>query len=406
MQYSLNLVKKLEEQFGLPLYVFDETVFMENYHKYVGCFQKVYPNYRVSYSYKTNYTPYICTLIKENGGYAEVVSEMEYNIARRIGYDNSKIIFNGPDKGQAGVDAALNGSIVNVDNIHELKRICFVAKEKPERNIKIGIRVNLDIGQSFISRFGMDKYDVKCAFKMVTGINNLNIVGLHCHISRCRDIEAWKKRTEIMLALSDEYFSVAPEYIDLGSGMFGLMEPSFAAQFNEIPSYEEYATATAELVAKHFSDLDKEKKPILFTEPGTTLINKYIDVIGKVSAIKNINGKSFAVMNCSEHNLGETCTLKQLPIEVIHTGNSLTNYDNLDFTGYTCLEQDVLYRNYCGLLSVGDYIVFGNTGGYSNVYKPPFIKPNCAMITVSSNEEFKLIKQAETFEDIMHTYMF
>ena len=406
MQYNLNLLKKLEKQFGLPLYVFDETAFINNYNSFVSCFQKAYPNYRISYSYKTNYTPYICKLIKENGGYAEVVSEMEYNIARKIGYDNSKIIFNGPDKGQAGVDAVLNGSIVNVDNIYELNRICSAAKENPERNLKIGIRVNLDIGQSFISRFGMDKTDVKRAFDIVEGINNLSIVGLHCHISRCRDLKAWKKRTEIMLALSDKYFPVAPEYIDLGSGMFGLMEPSFAAQFNEIPSYEEYATVTAELIAKHFSDLDDEKNPILFTEPGTTLINKYIDVIGKVCAIKNINEKNFAVMNCSEHNLGETCTLKQLPIEVIHTGNSLTNYDNLDFTGYTCLEQDVLYKNYCGPLSAGDYIIFGNTGGYSNVYKPPFIKPNCAMISANNNQDFMLIKQAETFEDIMHTYVF
>lgn len=406
MQYNLNLVKKLEKQFGLPLYVFDKTAFINNYNNFVSCFQKAYPNYRVSYSYKTNYTPYICKLIKENGGYAEVVSEMEYNIARKIGYDNSKIIFNGPDKGQAGVDAVLNGSIVNADNIYELNRICSTAKENPERNLKIGIRVNLDIGQSFISRFGMDKTDVKRAFDIVDGINNLNIVGLHCHISRCRDLKAWKKRTEIMLALSDKYFSVTPEYIDLGSGMFGLMEPSFAAQFNEIPSYEEYATVTAELIAKHFCDLDDEKKPILFTEPGTTLINKYIDVIGKVCAIKNINGKNFAVMNCSEHNLGETCTLKQLPIEVIHTGNSLTYYEKLDFTGYTCLEQDVLYKNYCGPLSVGDYIIFGNTGGYSNVYKPPFIKPNCAMISANNNQDFMLIKQAETFEDIMHTYVF
>lgn len=406
MQYNLNLLKKLEKQFGLPLYVFDETAFINNYNNFVSCFQKAYPNYRISYSYKTNYTPYICKLIKENGGYAEVVSEMEYNIARKNGYDNSKIIFNGPDKGQAGVDAVLNGSIVNVDNIYELNRICSAAKENPERNLKIGIRVNLDIGQSFISRFGMDKTDVKRAFDIVDGINNLNIVGLHCHISRCRDLKAWKKRTEIMLALSDKYFPVAPEYIDLGSGMFGLMEPSFAAQFNEIPSYEEYATVTAELIAKHFSDLDDEKNPILFTEPGTTLINKYIDVIGKVCAIKNINEKNFAVMNCSEHNLGETCTLKQLPIEVIHTGNSLTNYDNLDFTGYTCLEQDVLYKNYCGPLSAGDYIIFGNTGGYSNVYKPPFIKPNCAMISANNNQDFMLIKQAETFEDIMHTYVF
>ena len=53
MQYNLNLVKKLEKQFGLPLYVFDETAFINNYNSFVSCFQKAYPNYRISYSYKT-----------------------------------------------------------------------------------------------------------------------------------------------------------------------------------------------------------------------------------------------------------------------------------------------------------------------------------------------------------------
>lgn len=406
MQYSLSLVAELERQFGLPLYVFDEAAFLENYHRFERCFKNAYSNYRVSYSYKTNYTPYICRLIKDNGGYAEVVSEMEYYIAKRIGYENQKIIFNGPDKGKPGLDAVLNGSIVNVDNLHELERICFLAKANPEENLKIGIRVNLDVGQSFISRFGMDKADLESAFKAVSCIDNLTIAGLHCHISRCRDLEAWRKRTEIMLELSDEFFEDSPEYIDLGSGMYGSMAPSFAAQFTEVPSYEEYASVTAEIVAKHFDRIDTDKKPVLFTEPGTTLINKYVDVIGKVNAIKTIKEKPFAVLNCSEHNLGETCMLKQLPIEIIHSDSSSNYYFGMDFSGYTCLEQDILYKNYNGQLSVGDYVVFGNTGGYSNVYKPPFIKPNCAMISAKSNEEFELIKNAESFNDVLQTYVF
>lgn len=62
-----------------------------------------------------------------------------------------------------------------------------------------------------------------------------------------------------------------------------------------------------------------------------------------------------------------------------------SEFSNIDFTGYTCLEQDVMQQE-CELckLAVGDYIVFGNVGGYSNVLKPPFIRPNCAMIAVTA----------------------
>ena len=407
MQYNLSLIKSLEKQYGLPLYVFDEIAFLNNYNKFVSCFQKAYSNYQVSYSYKTNYTPYICKLIKDNGGFAEVVSEMEYKIAKKIGYDDSCIIFNGPNKGQAGLDAVLNGSIVNVDNLQELEDVSRLAKSNPDKFLNIGIRVNLDIGQDFISRFGMDEHDIEHAFKTVSNITNLKISGLHCHISRCRNLDAWKKRTEYMLKLSDRFFDAPPRYLDFGSGMFGLMAPSFADQFSDVPSYEEYASVTAKVVADHFSDYEDSEKPILFTEPGTTLINKYIDFIGRIDSIKKVRGKNIAVLNCSEHNLGETCTLKRLPTEIIHSGIiSPKKYENMDFTGYTCLEHDVMFTDFNGDLAVGDYVVFGNTGGYSNVLKPPFIKPNCAMVAIKGTGEVKLMKKVETSEDVLQTYIF
>lgn len=60
---------------------------------------KEYDNYIPGYSYKTNYAPHICKLVKSLGGYAEVVSDMELYVAKKIGYENSEIIYNGPCKG-------------------------------------------------------------------------------------------------------------------------------------------------------------------------------------------------------------------------------------------------------------------------------------------------------------------
>ena len=406
MQFKLDLIKKLEKHFDLPLYIFNEKEFTDNYLHLENCFKKAYCNYRISYSYKTNYTPYVCNLVKKLGGYAEVVSGMEYDIAKKIGYNPEHIIFNGPNKGQAGLDAVYEQSIVNVDNIFELINIIDLAKINPDKNFKIGLRANIKIGQNFISRFGMDQTDLEKAFKMVSEIDNLKIVGLQCHISRCRDVLAWKHRTEFMLSLADKYFDDVPEYLDLGSGMFGKMAPEFASQFSNVPTYDDYAEVTAVMVDEHYKDVCEDKKPILFTEPGTTLISKYIDLLCKVEAIKNIDDKPFAILNCSEHNLGETCLLKKLPIEVIHNNKETNIFKNLDFTGYTCLEQDVMYTDYNGELAVDDYIVFGNVGGYSNVLKPPFIRPNCAMVVIDCNEEIKIIKKKETTEDIINTYLF
>lgn len=394
----------LEEKFGNPIYIFDETAFEENYCDLVSAMRKQYHNYCLSYSFKTNYTPYVCSLVMKLGGYAEVVSIMEYEIARKVGFPPEKIIFNGPNKSSEILEALKLGSIINADNLDEIETICEYAKENAACEFKIGVRVNLDIGQSFISRFGMDFEDIKRAFGIVSRVKNLQIVGLHCHISRCRNLEYWKKRTEVMISLADELFISPPDYIDLGSGMFGKMEPEFQKQFENVPSYEQYAQVTAQIMSAHYHDT--ENQPILFTEPGTTLINKYFSLLARIDSIKIIRNKSFVVLNCSEHNLGETCTLKQLPMRIVHSRDDSRYYSRVDFVGYTCLEQDVMYKDFSGQISKGDYVLFGNVGGYSNVLKPPFIRPNCAMVAKTKKGKYQIIKRAESTDDILRTYSF
>lgn len=406
MIYTQELCSALTGKYGSPLYLFDEAAFTANYRKLEQTFQAIYPRYRIAYSYKTNYTPYICRLVKQLGGFAEVVSEMEYRAAKRIGYADSEILFNGPDKGAFGVEAFLLGARIHADSLSELERLCQAAQAHPEENYTVSIRVNLDLGQYFISRFGMDESQLPEAFAMAAAVPNLRVTGLHCHISRCRGLEAWQERAEYMLALADRYFPEPPEYIDLGSGMFGSMAPSFALQFSDVPTYAEYAEAVAGQFAEHYRELPEERKPLLITEPGTTLVNRFVDFIAQVNTLKTIRGKDFAVLNCSEHNLGETCLLKKLPMEIIPVAKNRAHYDSIDFSGYTCLEQDIFYTDYRGTLGVGDYAVFGNVGGYSNVLKPPFIRENCAMAAIREDGETVLMKRAETFEDLFQTYCF
>lgn len=404
MLEDFKVLSEVTKEYGSPMYIFDEKGFVQNYQQLLSTLKKQYNNYQIAYSFKTNYTPYIISVVKNLGGYAEVVSGMEYYIAKKMGYLDEKIIFNGPNKGEDGKKAFLNGCILNIDNIEEAKMLCNVAKDHPNQHFEVGIRVNIDVGQKFISRFGIDVNEIDSVFDLIKETDNLSVVGLHCHISRCRGADAWKKRTEIMLKLADHYFEKSPKYIDLGSGMFGSMDPEFAMQFDNIPSYNDYALNVAKLFQEHYKEY--ECKPILFTEPGTTLINRFVNFIGRVDSIKCVRGKNIAILNCSEHNLGETCTLKELPLKVISMRKQQEYFSDIDITGYTCLEQDVMRKNYKGYLAVGDYIIFGNVGGYSNVLKPPFIWPNCKMIAILENGETKIIKREETYDDILHTYIF
>lgn len=409
MVYSIEELNALEKQFGSPIYLFREDDFIRNYRYFVSCFSKYYSKYQLSYSYKTNYTPYICKLVKNLGGYAEVVSDMECGVAKVVGYNPQKIVYNGPFKGELGKWCLLNGGIVNVDNLEELREVCQLARENKNWKIEIGLRSNINIGQSFVSRFGIDidNGDLPNAFEMVSEIENLEVVGLHCHVGQSRTVEAWANRTKVMLGLADKYFPTKPpKYIDMGSGMFARMDVSLAKQFGDnIPTFEEYAAAVAIPFAEHYDYLSEEEKPMLLTEPGTTIINSYIDFIGKVRSIKHIKGYDFVILNCSKDNLGDICKMKRIPLQIVHTSKKQETLTNAKFTGYTCLEHDVMYPDYNGNLGVGDYVIFSNVGGYSNVSKPPFIFWNSPMIAKQADGTLNVMKKGEKFEDIFTTYV-
>ena len=415
-QYGLGTksVKELIENYGSPLYVFDKDAFVENYKHLLNAFRSIYPKYNIAYSYKTNYTPYICKLIKELGGYAEVVSGMEYQVARKIGYPNDRIVFNGPVKSQDMLEQLSNGGVVNVDNLDELELILSYARElkdsNPHKVLELAFRVNIDIEQGFISRFGIDadNGDLDNAFELARGEENIAVVGIHCHIGRSRGLQAWKNRVDKMFTLVDNFFDNPPRFINLGSGMNSVMEPVLAEQFGgHLPTYEEYASVVATAFREKYGRLDYSGQPELLTEPGTTVVSGYLSFLTTVLSIKTVKEKMYATFDGSSGNMGDICHLMQLPITVHDCGsNADRTVEYADFVGYTCLEHDVMYKSYSGKLAVGDVVEFRNVGSYSNVFKPPFIYPNCAMVAVTKDSEPQLMKRRETTDDVFATYVF
>lgn len=413
-QLSKKCVNELVEKYGSPLYVFHEDEFRNNYLNLLNTFRAIYPKYNIAYSYKTNYTPGICKIVRELGGLAEVVSEMEYMLARKIGYDCSDIVYNGPVKGDSLFEHLKNGGVANIDSLDEMNTVLKFAVANPDCQIRLAFRVNIDIGQGFISRFGVDAYEVDTknaeldkAFEMTKAVSNVCVVGLHCHIGRSRGIDAWKNRVRIMFKLIDRYFERTPGFIDFGSGMNSVMEPELAVQFGgHIPSFEEYAEVVATAMKEKYGSLPIEEQPELYTEPGTTLISGCMSFISSVKTIKNVKGKNYVTFDCCGGNMGDICHLKNLPISVYHNGVSAKELINATFVGYTCLEHDHIYEGFNGSLAVGDYVQFRNVGSYSNVFKPPFILPNCAMVQLDKEGHTTPLKRGETFDDIFDTYMF
>ena len=349
-----SIYRRIRAEYGFPAYIFDSGRFCENYRLLTEGMSAVYAPYRAAYSYKTNYTPRIVSLVHSLGGMAEVVSGMEYGLARCIGNAPENILFNGPCKGADGIAALLEGACVIIDNEEELAAVLRAAVAHPERLCHAALRLHVDIGSGKPSRFGLraEPEYLRAIAARLRAVGNLAFDGIQCHISGSRSIAGWESRARVMLALARELFpDKPPKFIDLGSGMFGRLPEEMRASFGQsIPTFAEYGAAVGALFQAQYGALPESERPVLITEPGTTLVADTMQFAAPVTAIKSLPGNDCAVLDASIHTAGVISQMRNLPLLVL---DAETPRENLNFTGYTCLEYDILYRATPGRWTLG-----------------------------------------------------
>ena len=398
-----QIIEQLRAEYGEAFYLLDSAQFRKNFAELKTAFNNIYPNWNIAYSYKTNYTPKLCKIVNELGGYAEVVSEMELEIAKRVGCKMDRVIWNGPIKNVPIMEQfLLDGGTINIDSIEELEQVKDIHNRHADKLIHVGIRCNYDVNDGVVSRFGfdIDGAEFMEAVKFATTTKNVKFINFQCHFAK-RQITYWPARAKGMVDLIDR-LGIIPDRIDIGGGLFGKMADSLRAQFScEIPDYEAYAKVAAQVFADYFKD--KDVKPELLIEPGSAVVGDCMKFLGTVKTIKNVRGKWIATVLGSQKNISMTGI--NPPMEVIAIGGEQKEYKDLDFVGFTCIEGDVLYHNYTGKLAHQDAIVISNCGSYSLVMKPPFILPNFPVLDISEGKT-EVIKRAENFDDLFHTFNF
>jgi diaminopimelate decarboxylase len=406
MKFNYDNLNKLAQALNESFYILDVDKFRNNYVKLKNAFHQFYQRTEIAYSYKTNYIPEICKIVNEEAGYAEVVSEMEYDLAVAIGTDPLKIVVNGPYKPLAALRKYLfNGSIVNLDSFSEFDNLKIIAENYPDKSFNIGIRCNFALGRTSTSRFGFDVTDPQfdSMIEYLSKIKSISFKILHCHYPN-RELALFEERVDNMLELYHRISKyVVPPIIDIGGGLGGNLDDFVKQQLPfEVAEYSDYAVLIATKFKRTFENA--EYKPILMLEPGTALVADAMKFVCKVIDIKNIRGQWIAMTSGTKINFLPMASKLSMPLTVYSQKNDpQEKYLSVDISGYTCMENDYLFRNYSGHLNIGDYLVFDNVGSYSVVFKPPFILPNVPVISLV-NGKMELLKKAETFDYIFQTY--
>ncbi|MDP2304002.1 MAG: alanine racemase [Ignavibacteria bacterium] len=399
-------VTDLVEKFGSPLFVISEKKIRQNQRNAVRIFKTRYPKVQFAWSYKTNYLNAVCSVFHQENSWAEVVSEFEYDKARKLGIKGENIIFNGPDKSRNALLKAIKEKakihIDHFDELYEIIELCDTEKLKA----KVAIRINMDVGvYPKWDRFGFNYENGESwqAIKRIITNKDLELIGLHTHIGTyMMSTEAYRLAASKLAGLArsiKEQFDIVLEYIDLGGGFasHNTLLGQYLPAEEVIPSIEQFADAISSgLFELNFKN---DELPLLILETGRALIDDAGFLISSVLANKRLSdGKKALIIDAGVNILftGFWYKHKITPAQDcgLHTEESA-------IFGPLCMNIDVVRESITlPLLKKGDKLIIEYVGAYDMTQWMQFItlRPNVVMIMEDGSVE--LIRKSETLDYI------
>ncbi len=399
-------IENLVSEYGSPLFVFSEKKLRGQYKRLYKAFSTRYPNVQFAWSYKTNYLDAICAILHQEGEIAEVVSEFEYDKAKKLGIKGRDIIFNGPYKPIPALEKAIKDkAIINIDHFDEIHDIEEVAK-RLNSTVKVGIRVNMDTGiKPQWTRFGfnLDSGEALDAVKRITFSNNLILNGLHSHIGTfILNPDAYSIQVEKMVNFAyqvEDEFGFKIEYLDLGGGFPSKirLKGIYLSPDVSVPELDEFVELICEALLKSLRPNDFPK---LILETGRAIIDEAGYLISTVNAIKRLPDGRRAYVIDAGLNLLYTAFWYKYNIEV--DAEVEGKLEPCVVYGPLCMNIDCIEEQaYLPPLPRGSRLIISPVGAYNVTQWLQFIhyRPSVVLITESGDTE--LIREKEDLEYVV-----
>jgi diaminopimelate decarboxylase len=398
------LVKDLIRHHGSPVFVFSEKTIRMNFRRALNTFSVRYPKVQFAWSYKTNYLDAVCRIFHQEGSWAEVVSEFEYDMAKNNGIVGEKIIYNGPYKPEAALYTAVHeGARIHMDHYDELYLLERISKDigKP---IDVGIRVNMDTGiYPSWDRFGfnLDNGEAMNAVRRIQAGGKLRLTGLHSHIGTfVTEPAAYRNESSKLAAFAasiNREFGFIVDYIDVGGGFASknTLHAQYAPGRESNPTIDAYAEAVTSGLLEH--GFPPDKLPMLILETGRALIDEAGYLLTTVIGNKRLPNGSRAMIVDAGVNLLFTSTWYKHDVMLSEEKEGIM--EETVIYGPLCMNIDVI-RPAVNLpvMDSGDILVIHPVGAYNVTQWMQFIRMRPAVVLVGENQLVDVIREAESLD--------
>ena len=375
-----ELLIKITEEYGTPVYVYAESVIQRQIDKLQTTFQAL--PYEIHYAMKANENPEILKIILNNDLGVDAVSINEIKRALSVGFTKNRIIYTPSCPNEAELKFAFDQQIHT--HIGGTEYFDFILNNYPGTSIGLRINPGNSIGgnQKIAtahndSKFGIPINQLDIIKEYIS--KGLSIDSLHLHTGS--DVKTWQDLARSVDTIFDfaKHFN-GLKYIDLGSG--------FKVKYHQddkdidLQAYTDYIR----------NKINAFPYPVhIKFEPGKFLVSDAGVLLVKVNVVKQGFDKKFVGVNSGFHHLTRPMYYDAYH-EIINISNTHTATEKYDVVGVLCEEDTFAHNRLLSLVNKDDILMIKNAGAYgfsmSSIYNLRD-KPTEVLI---SEREIKLIE--------------
>lgn len=351
MEKSLEM--KLINEVSTPFYVFDINVLRDR----IDYLNSMMPeNVHLCYAMKAN--PFVVKEIDEIIEKYEICSYGEWNIAKKMGVSDSKMVISGVYKDEISIEDILNnyknGEVFTIESLNQIELLNKLTKEKKK---VINIILRLTSG----NQFGMCEEEIIEILENRAKYEYLNIMGIQYFSGTQKKLS---KRIIKELEYVDEFV------LNLKNNLGFVVEelefgPGFPVVYFETEQDFDEQTYLMEIADKI---KNMKYQGHITMELGRSIVASCGSYYTKVVDKKTNKEGNFAVLDGGMNHLvyyGQMMAMKKPMLDILPKREDKI-LENWNLVGSLCTINDLIVKQLpVSNLEIGDIFVFKNTGAYS-----------------------------------------
>ncbi len=390
-----SILQKAAQEFGTPLYAYDQYCIEQQYQKLQHSFRHFPVN--IFYACKALSNLNILKVIQALGSGIDCVSINEVKLALKAGFDPAKIIFTPNSVAlEEYLEAVYLKVNINIDNLDILQQFGEQFLDTYPVIIRLNPHImaggNLKISTGHVdSKFGISIEQME-NIKSIVDKTQLNVKGLHIHTgSEIKDVEVFVKGLELVLELTKQFPDLS--IIDLGGGFKVPYKPDDKGTDME---------ALGIRMAETFNTFSKQtgKSFEVWFEPGKYLVSECGYFLVQANIIKQSPSRTFVGVDSGFNHL-----IRPMFYDAYHEITNISNPQGTpkiyNVVGNICETDTFAWDRSLAEVRPKDILLFNNAGAYGFEMSSRFNSRCRPAEVLYTKGAFKLIRRRENFDDIL-----